>query len=971
MKKVSLLVLCGLICVLSIFAQQEDRLFREAERRFQKGDYQFAYSRYEQLLDEFPDSAYAADARFRQAVILTYLGRSNEALEMFIRISERYPNTRFYRYIPFWRGYNHFRLDEYAAALDFFNAYIGEGREKDSGDSLYRDALLYKAMCERELQDREQALVTVKRLYGLYDSPVEAPGALMLYSSLLVETGRFEELYDLFADIPFGLMDGEYRRRLSLYRAEALFREGRTGEAEQLFLDLLDTDGEIQTTAYKRLFVIYGQTGQAGKQQEIFDEAQNSLADRPVLLAEFLLRAGIQQYREGMYELSRSYLRRIWRTVPTEEIDGLVPYYLALISERNGDIDEAVQLIEGYMAESDSRRGDLLFTLGRLESTRGNWNRAAGIMEQFLGEFPDSVHRDAAHYIYAHSLYRSGMYREALAVVQDSFAEGEGAAYDRELLRLRARLYTELNQTEQAVQDLREYLPRYPGDIDAYVDLVKLYFERGEYGKLHLAVDEALAVAPGEDQNAELLKLKYMDGMAHMKQGRYADAAEVFSRIESSDMRTAGLDELVPHFLFYNGWIHYTQGDYAESTEWFAQLIEEYPDSVRTDEAVYLNGWAAYAGGDYVLAQRSFGDYSRRDLPEDEKVRGLFMYAKSSSAIGKSEDALLMYRTLYTDYPGSSLADDALFEYAALLYALGKIPEAARTYYSVYTTYPTSPLGEEALFRRGDLLYRAGDYREARDAFYEHRVRYPRGSLVDVSLYWSGHSALNIGQPYGAVLVWEKLAEQYSDSSFYTETLLELARLYTELGEYQKSVSAYSRYLASNPAEEAGREARVQIDTLKRIIAGQNTREAELTVQLERYGLKEKQGREAALELARLYLYQYPEKTGEAYDLLRRLKETEGLERNTAAQAEYLTGEYFRKKSQYGKAASAYARAAVAGAGDDDLVARSLLKAAESAEEAGDFRTARQMVQKLKADFPHTQWVIEGESLLDRIERKD
>ncbi|MGC9313349.1 MAG: tetratricopeptide repeat protein, partial [Sediminispirochaetaceae bacterium] len=109
------------------------------------------------------------------------------------------------------------------------------------------------------------------------------------------------------------------------------------------------------------------------------------------------------------------------------------------------------------------------------------------------------------------------MYREALAVVQDSFSEGEGAAYDRELLRLRARLYTELNQTEQAVQDLREYLPRYPGDMEAYVDLVKLYFEQGEYGKLHLAVHEALDVVPGEEKKAGLLKLKYMDGMAYMK----------------------------------------------------------------------------------------------------------------------------------------------------------------------------------------------------------------------------------------------------------------------------------------------------------------------------------------------------------------------------------------------------------------------------------------------------------------------
>ncbi len=971
MKKGSLLVLCGLVCVLSLFAQQEDRLFREAERRFQKGDYQFAYSRYEQLIDEFPDSAYVADAKFRQAVIHTYLGRTNEALEMFSRISERYPNTRFYSYIPFWRGYNHFLLGEYTAALDFFTAYIRQGGDADSGDSLYRDALFYKAMCERELRDKEQALITVKRLYEFYDSPVEGPRALLLYASLLVETGRYEDLYGFFADIPLELMDSEYRHRLSLYRAEALFQEGRVEEAEPLFLELLDQDGEIQTTAYKRLFVIYGQTGQTGKQQEIFDEAQNRLADRPVLLAEFLLRAGIQQYREGMYELSGSYLRRIWRTVPTEEVDGLVPFYLALIYEHNGEIEEAVQLIEAYMLKSDGNREDLLYTLGRLESTRENWNRAIERMEQFLSEFPESVHRDEAHYIYAHSLYRSGMYRAALAVVQDSFAEGESPDYDRELLRLRSRLYTELNQTELAIQDLREYLPRYPGNIDAYVDAVKLYFELGEYDMLHRTVREATELLTGEQMKAGLLRLRYMDGMAYMKQGEYTDAAEVFSQIETVDMQTAGLDELVPHFLFYNGWIYYTQADYSESIGWFGQLIDEYPDSVRTDEAVYLNGWAAYAGGDYVLAQRSFGDYSRRDLPQDEKVRGLFMYAKSSAAIGKSEDALLMYRTLYTDYARSSLADDALFEYAALLHGLGRSPEAARTYYTVYTTYPTSPLGEEALFRRGDLLYRSGEYREARDAFYEHRVRYPRGSLVDVSLYWSGHSALKIGQPYGAVLVWEKLAEQYSGSSFYTDTLLELARLYTELGEYQKSVSAYSRYLASSPAEEAGREARVQIDTLKRIMAGQNTREAELSVQLEQYGPETKQGREASLELARLYLYQYPEKTGEAYGLLRQLQETEGLQRGTAAQVHYLMGEYYRKRSQYDDAASAYATAAVTGTGDDDLVARSLLKAAESAEEAGDFRTARQMVQKLKAGFPHTQWVIEGESLLDRIELKN
>lgn len=963
MKKAFLVFSMAVLCIITVTAQQEDRLFREAERRFQKGDYQFAYSRYEQLITEYPDSGYVADAKFRQAVIHTYLGRADDALKMFERISERYPNTRFFSYIPFWQGYNLFQLGKYDTALEYFSAYIDGG-----GGPLYRDALFYKALCQRNLMEREEALVSARLLYQLYESPVEEPRLLLLYSSLLVETERYEQLFELYADVPFDLLDETYRERLSLYRAEALFQQGRLEEAEPLFLELLDREDDIQATAYKRLFVLYGQTGRQEEQQSIFDEAQSHLGNRPELLAEFLLRAGIQQYRNGEYDVAQSYLRRIWRTMAIEEIDGLVSLYLASIYERKGELEEAVRVIEEFMQASDDRHEDLLFTLGRIENSRQNWMASAGIMEKFLTEYDDSKHRDEARYIYAYDLYRTGRYRESLTIVQEGFSEGEGAAFDRELLRLRSRLYIELDQPGNAVNDLREYIPRYPRDIDAYVDLVKLLFQEGEYEKLHQTVDEVKEIFTGEDERPAVFKAIYMDGMASLRQGKYADAEAAFDRLETAVMQTAGQDDLVPYVLFYKGWISYQNGEYSRAADWFSRLMEEYPQSDRVNEAIYLSGWAGYADNDFMLAQESFGSYSRRDLPRDEKVRGLFMYAKSSAALGKSDDALLMYRTIYTDYSRSSLADDALFEYAALLNGTGRGEDAVEAYYSVYTSYPTSPLGEEALFRRGDLLYRMGEYRKARDAFYEHRIRFPGGSLIDLSLYWSGHSALKIGQPYGAVLVWEKLTAEYPGSSLYSETLLELARLYTDLGEYQLSVSAYTRYLASNPTQAAEREAQVQIATLKRIMAGQGSREAELTVQLERSGIGSPQGNAAALELVRLYLYQYPEKISQAYELLQRLSESENLDRRSMAEVRYLTGEYYRKKSLHSDAAAAYARAAVTGAGDDDLVARSLLKAAESAAAAGDYRTARQMVQKLKSDFPHTQWVIEGESLLDRID---
>ena len=974
MKKASLLILCGVVCVLSVFAQQEDRLFREAERRFLKGDYQFAFSRYQELIDEYPDSRYVADSKFRQAVIHTYLEDSNEALEMLKRISERYPNTRYYHFIPFWQGYNFFRLGEYETALEYFTSYVKEGH-----DSLSREALFYKAMCERNVLDRETALVTVKILLQRYDSPLENPQALLLYSSLLVETERYQELYELYLKTPVELLDEEFRQRLSLYRAEAFFQEGRLEEAEPVYMDLLDEGGDIQTTAYKRLFVLYGRKNQTDEQQNIFEEAQTNLANRPSLLAEFLLRAGIQQYKDERYSLAQSYLRRVWRTVPADEIDGLVPLYLAYILEKNGESGQAVQLIEEYMLRSDDNREELLYALGRIESSRENWKKAAELLEKFLVEFPESVNSDETRYIFAHALYRDARLRESLAVVQEGFSRGEGAAFDRELLRLRARIFAELNQPEKAILDLREYIPRYPDDIDAFADLAKLYFQQGMYEKIHSVSADAMKSYPfaghqvsSKDgaswaKQSDLLKLLYMDGMAYMKQGKYSEAAAVFAQISGEELVAAELEDLVPYLFFYKGWIHYSQVEYEDAAEWFSRLIEEYPDSDRVPEAVYLSGWAAYANENYMLAQQSFGEYSRIQVPEDEKVRGLFMYAKSSTALGKSDDAMLMYQTLYTDYPMSTLADDALFEYAALLQSTGRSGEAVRIYYSVYNKYPTSPLGEEALFRRGDILYRTGDYSEARDAFYEHRVRYPRGSMVDVSLYWSGHSALKTDQPYGAVLVWEKLAEQFPGSGFYSEALLELARLYTELGEYQLSVSAYSRYLASNPEASAGDEARKQIDTLKRVMAGQDSRVAELNVQIEREGLDSSRGSRAGIELSRLYLYQFPEKMEDAYLMLRKILAQNKSDRSITAHAQYLTGEYYRKKSEPGKAAEAYAEAAVSGAGDDDLVARSLFRSAESAVDAGDTLTARQMVQKLRADFPHTQWVVEGDALLEQL----
>jgi len=138
-----------------------------------------------------------------------------------------------------------------------------------------------------------------------------------------------------------------------------------------------------------------------------------------------------------------------------------------------------------------------------------------------------------------------------------------------------------------------------------------------------------------------------------------------------------------------------------------------------------------------------------------------------------------------------------------------------------------------------------------------------------------------------------------------------------------------------------------------------------LSVVVEEQGLSSAEGRAAALELSRMYLYQYTEKSDQAYKYLSELIDYRQKDPGAAAEAYYLMGEYYTKQNKPEEAAESFARAAVVGTGDDDLVARSLLKAAKSALAAGDTRGARSMVRKLETEFPNTQWVAEGKQLLE------
>ncbi|MFP4267740.1 MAG: tetratricopeptide repeat protein [Spirochaetaceae bacterium] len=980
MKKKLLTPILLLFTVLSVWAASEEtRLFEEAERRYNRGDYRFALSRYEKLIQEYPASEYSADAHFRKGVILFRTGKPAEAVSYLDRVKSRYGYTRFAPYIPFWQGAAYYMLDEYEQALVSFSAFLGTDTQR------YReDALFYTALCRRELGEPEKALETLEEISEDPRRLFSKPEVFRLYVDVLLKTENYEKILSVYDLVSIDEAPKELLAPLTLYRAEALYALDRKKEAEQLYDRLLEEKTDISAIAYQRLFSFYLEEGRDEESRVILEKAQSALSGYPELLNEFFKRVGINSFKTENYELSESYLRRVRRSVSPEKIDELVPLYLAYALEKNEGSGEAFSLLEEYLTASEQRLGRseaLLFAAVRLASRVGDWEKVERYGDRFLSMFPDSDYSARTTYLYAFALHELGKSRAASTVLSDiSRRREERGIYD-DILLLTARVNMDLERWKEAEEALREYLPRHPEDPQGYMDLIRVSFYRKKWEQIHRWAEELYERIPRlEEEHPELYyQSSYFEGLAFLGTGEYGRGAERLEEIAHSQfLESEAAEALGPHLLFFAGWGRYKSADYTEALASFSRLRELYPEHERVQESRYLAGWSAFAAEEYREAEEMFEEYARFAGVRSDKMKGRYMNARSLSSQGNLQEAMLVYREVFEEGQGTPAADDALFEYAELLAQEDRINDSTAAYMRLYNEYPRSDLAEEALYRRGELLMREEEYEEAREAYYEHRSRFPQGQLTDLSLYWGAVAARRSGEPYGAALLLERLTEEHSGSSIHEDALQELAELYDEVGDYEKAIRYYTRFRSQYPDIAEEEDITKRIETIKEIMGGKSSREAELTVSLEQSGLDTLEGREAAVELAGIYLNRYSEdieaRREEALSLLRSVVErTEESDsggaprenRLVAARAHYYLGEYHRRDGAYADAAKSYAAAAAAGGGDDDLTARSMYMAAESAERAGDSAGARRMVQRLETNFPDSEWSEEGRRLID------
>jgi TolA-binding protein len=957
MKKAILLILL-LWGGTRLFAATEAELQAQAERHYRTGNYPLALEDYDELVARFPLSDSAADARYFRAVSLLRLGRDKEALAAFQDIETRYRGTRYFQYVPFWLGTARQRLQDPQGAVKAFEAFLVGSRDPE----LVPQALLQKAQAELALGNPAAAARDLETLAGEHAGSAAAPRGVAILAFAYLSQGRATEVLTLSERTPPETLPEASRGFYRLYIAEALWALGRREEAVARYTELTSAEEAVAAAAYRRLFMGVQPEGDLKQLQDLMQKAESRFAGKASVLSDLWVQIGIESVRQGLLQLGEYFLGRAWAQPDRRSVPDTVPLYLAEIRLRRGEPAAAAALLEEYLALDPPRADRALLRLGEVRLRQESFAAAAALFERYLSSYPEGEDAPEATYRLAYARFRLGELDAASQLASRLLASQPPEPLTADLYRLQVAVHRKRGQSREAASLLAQYLEKHPQDVKARLDLLRLYFTLREYPALVAEAGRLVQQSPGlkdSDPYAYLLA-GYLRGLAEIGRKQYGPALTALSGISREGTQKAGLEAIWPYNLYYQAWAQYRLNQLQPARDKAASLAEGFPGHPLFPEALYLAGWCAFTQGDYRAAAGYFGRLAK--VEGETGSRALFLQAKSLANQGDKPGAAAAYRTLYTARPQSDFADDAMFEFAGLAAEQGQTSEATAAYSFLARRFPDSPLSEEALYKRAELLGAARSWQQARDAYYEYRTRYPRGRLVDASLYWGGVASAELGESFGAVLQWERLAQDFKGSPFRADALRRTAEAYAQRGDYAKAIALLSAHYQEYPEEAKAYGTADRLEELRYRQRGAGEREATLSSVIGREGgARTAKGREAMLELAQLYIYEGSARLELAPPMLQAVADKQ--EPASAASAQYLLGEYHFRKRELVTAANAFLKAAALNTADADRTAASLFRAAEMMSLAGRGADVRELSARLEKFFPGSQWTIEARKL--------
>jgi TolA-binding protein len=686
--------------------------------------YQWAADRFARVHEGY-DDALAEKAAYYEGVNRALAGRPDEALALYQRVIDTWPDGTFAPQAQYEIGMIHYQNRRWADAGQAFQTVIDTYPES----SRYGDALYMRGNTFIAQNDLDEAFSYFNRAIDLDAAPDSLREEVIFQKAwLLYLDGRHDEAAPAFMQI---YESDRYARRSEdalFWGAESIYQTGNLGRAQSLFQQYLEAhpDGT--------------HTGGA------------------------LYALGWTYFKQQRYQSAANTFQRFLQQYASE--DEAVPYRTDALL-RLGDSYYATKqysaAIRTYRRAEGESQGYALYQTGQALNLAGRPEEAVRTLQRLVENFPQSRWREEALYRIGYINLQNQNYEASIAAYRTLIDEYPDVPLAAEAQYGIGEAHYNAGNLSQAVDAYRRVLNQYPDSdftADAASSMQYALIAQGAEDRATAIIDSFATANPNSSLVAEL---RFRQAEATYRSGNTENALQMFRRF----VRNSSNETLLPRAYYYLGVINAERDQQTEAINYLRQVVEGYPSSDRRPEAALRLGDLYLEQEQYERALSTYRLVAEGDQAgADAVAQARDGMSKALLALDRAEEAKSMLQQIVETSPNPAATTSARLGLARILEDEGQV-ERAQELYRTVVDQGQGEIGAEALFRLGALLL---DQAQPQEAIRE-LSRMP--ALFPGYPEWTARSYLEQARAYRrqgqtgeASRLYDRVQEEYAGTEF-------------------------------------------------------------------------------------------------------------------------------------------------------------------------------------------------------------
>lgn len=824
------------------------------EALYATGDTEGAVASYQKLIDEFPSSNLQGDALYAIGVARQEASELEKALQLYDRFIADHASHTLITEVRLRKGEVLLGQGEPAEAEPFFKA-ASEVRNFELADY----ALFRLAYTISEQRDFARAAEVYASLPERFPNSAYVPQASMSVGRCWFRAGKWEQAEQSLKahaekkEDPFYIEANHWLARIRLMQdqpAEALkiadsaiaaIGDAKVSYLDQLMLDAADAlyampdqqekaldrlvevaDRLPQSTQapqalYNATFLAlelgmmdkldalaarfekeYGDDALAPdvaivraeslSQRQKYEEAEAAfrkvLADNPEHpeVVNWSLRLAFTTFVQGKYDETAKQLSDLLKLAQGDQV-AEAHFLLGLCQYNQKDYAQAQQSFAAALKASPTwyRRHEAMLYVARCDFEAKQFEKAITALRQFLTTSPSPQLASQAHHWLGESLYAAGQFRDAAEAYRQVVALDPDSRYLPFSRYGQAWSYLKGGQPKEAISsftaliDAGENGPRYD---DALLGRGIALRQSGDNAA---ALDDLNAYLKRNPEAAQSADARYESALALVALKKWSDVISTLEQLIQQQPDYVNIDKA----LYELAWAHRNSDAEEKAIARFAELANKHADSPLAAEANFHLAEEQYAAKEYRKAMELYAG-ARSEIADREEIR-----EKAAYKIGwcwfqlqEYDKALKLFQEQVAEHSEGGLRPDGLFMQAECYFKLKQHDKA----FPIYMDVMSLPLSSDnvealALLHGGQSAIQVKKWDAAVTLLSEIFARQPKSPYVPEAHLERGWARQNLGQ----------LEEAFDDYAVTAETNGELgARSRFMMGETRFQQKAYS-----------------------------------------------------------------------------------------------------------------------------------------------------------------------------------